>query len=81
MRDWYRPAPAPALPTATPLTWSDLLEQWTIITLDFHEVFGVDMASGILRDRTWRWFEDHLRDLLVRGPRLSLWLSRRSSVV
>ncbi|QFG13451.1 tail assembly chaperone [Gordonia phage Powerball] len=81
MRDWYYQSPPASTPTAqTAIPWSDLLEQWTPITLDLHEVFGVDVESGVLQDRTWRWLENRIRDLLFRGPRLNAWRLSRGAV-
>lgn len=47
-----------------------LLEQWTAITIDLHATFGIDVASGILRQRTWWWFEDRVIALIGRGGAL-----------
>lgn len=47
-----------------------LLERWTAITIDLHAVFGVDVASGILSERTWAWFEDRVIALIGRGGAL-----------
>ena len=82
MRDWYaQSATATAAPAEARVTWPEILDQWVSVTHDLHEVYGIDVESGILRERTWKWFEDKVIDLLVRGPRLSLWRIRRSSVV
>jgi len=33
-----------------------LLAHWTLVELDFQEVYGIDLAApGFLRSRTWRW--------------------------
>ncbi|QFP97046.1 tail assembly chaperone [Gordonia phage Suerte] len=81
MRDWYYQSPPASTPTTqTAIPWSDLLEQWTPLTLDLHEVFGVDVESGVLQDRTWRWLENRIRDLLFRGPRLNAWRLSRGAV-
>lgn len=56
LRDWYNPDPTdddePSGPT---FKWSDLLENFASIESDFDDL-GYDLESGILRDRTWRWF-------------------------
>lgn len=56
MRDWYNTRALqddePAGPT---FTWAALLENFASIESDFDDL-GYDLESGILRDRTWRWF-------------------------
>lgn len=44
-----------------------LLEQWTPLALDLHAKFGIDVASGILSERTWDWFEDRVLALVGQG--------------
>ena len=50
----------------------DVLEHWRDAECDLHEVFGVDVESGVLDERSWRWLEIRLRDLIQRGPRLGI---------
>lgn len=49
-----------------------MLEKWESAECDLHEVFGIDVESGVLDDRSWRWLDVRLRDLIHRGPRLGL---------
>lgn len=52
----------------------DVLARWRDAECDLHEVFGVDVESGVLEERSWRWLELRLRDLIQRGPRLGFHL-------
>ncbi len=51
------------------------IDHWRAVELDLHTEFGVDVESGILRDRTWRWFVMRVGDL-IENP-----LTRVGSVV
>jgi hypothetical protein len=44
----------------------DILERWIAVELDLHEFFGIDVESGVLHDRTWRWLALRIRDLIDR---------------
>ncbi|AUV61581.1 tail assembly chaperone [Gordonia phage MichaelScott] len=82
MRDWYaQSATTTAAPAEARVTWPEILEQWVSVTHDLHEVYGIDVESGILRERTWKWFEDKITDLLLRGPRLSVWMNVKTRIV
>ncbi|WP_353107859.1 hypothetical protein [Gordonia sp. (in: high G+C Gram-positive bacteria)] len=75
MRDrWAVAAPTPAVPEIVyrEVTVGDVLAHWNLAECDLHETFGVDVESGILRERSWRWLELRLRDLIDRGPRLGV---------
>ncbi|MGB3707597.1 hypothetical protein [Gordonia sp. (in: high G+C Gram-positive bacteria)] len=51
----------------------DVMAHWEDAECDLHEVFGIDVEDHVLlRERTWRWLELRLRDLIQRGPRLGL---------
>ncbi|QDH47619.1 tail assembly chaperone [Gordonia phage Madeline] len=78
MRDWYSVPRAPLSDTAARITWPEILEQWVFLAHDLFEVYGIDVESGILRERPWKWFEDKVIDLLFRGPRLTAWRSLRT---
>jgi len=36
-----------------------------------HDVYGLDLSSGILRTRSWRWFKTRLYGLLSADSRIS----------
>lgn len=69
-RAWYLPMyNAPALggrKTAEQQTisWSDILECWTQLELDFQSIYSVDLDTDILDHRSWRWFELRVGDLV-----------------
>lgn len=58
------------------LTWGDLFDHWVAIELDLQDR-GIDVESGILRERTWRWLSWRILDLVGSGGRLSRALERR----
>ncbi|OOL31855.1 hypothetical protein GQ85_11005 [Rhodococcus rhodochrous] len=52
------------------MTWPDILARWRYVELDLHDR-GVDVESGILRDRSWRWLQLRVLDLVtLPGTRL-----------
>ncbi|MBF6460152.1 hypothetical protein IU433_14015 [Nocardia puris] len=67
MRWWYNPpemAPRPPGSTDAPvMSWADVLACWPAIELDLHQHFGVDVDSGVLDERPWRWLEQRIRAL------------------
>ncbi|MFI5778139.1 hypothetical protein [Nocardia sp. NPDC051570] len=64
LRAWFNPPElAPINATAPTLTWSEVLACWSEIELDMHSIFGVDVNSGVLHERPWRWLEVRIRDL------------------
>lgn len=57
MRDWYNDEPdrpKPGQPAQVARTLTDCLHHWSAIELDLHDL-GVDIESGVLRERSWRW--------------------------
>lgn len=46
------------------MTWADLLGRWDLVEADLHDVYGVDVESGILRERSWRWLRTRILGLL-----------------
>lgn len=36
-----------------------------LVEADLHEVYGIDTGSGILRERTWKWFCRRVSGLLT----------------
>jgi hypothetical protein len=47
-------------------TWHDILDAWTAVELDFQDrtIYGIDLESGILRDRSWRWLQMRILGLI-----------------
>lgn len=41
-----------------------------MLETDLHDVYGIDVESGVLRQRSWRWLQLRVLDLVARGPRL-----------
>ncbi|WP_203236957.1 DUF7426 family protein [Nocardia panacis] len=64
LRAWFNPPELAAANTTSPtLSWREVLSCWTEIELDMHSVFGIDVNSGVLHERPWRWLEVRIRDL------------------
>ncbi|RLL70308.1 hypothetical protein D7M15_09090 [Streptomyces sp. Z26] len=53
------------------MTWAQLLEQWPLIETDLHAEYGIDVGSGILRARTWRWLRVRIAGLLTADTRVA----------
>ncbi|WP_416565052.1 hypothetical protein [Nocardia testacea] len=72
LRLWFNPTEmAPSQTTAPTMPWRDIVACWLAIELDLHTVYGVDVDSGVLDQRPWRWLEVRIRDLMTRpGTRL-----------
>lgn len=74
MRDWYGNPTGDKQDTEDkPLVkveWSWLLDQWALIECDLHDTFNIDVESGILRNRTWRWLNLRINDLITQPSRL-----------
>ncbi|MDT0306132.1 hypothetical protein RM780_04035 [Streptomyces sp. DSM 44917] len=51
------------------MTWAQLLAAWELIEADLHAEYGVDIASGVLRKRTWRWLRLRIIALLAANTR------------
>ncbi|MFJ8992616.1 hypothetical protein ACIRQH_19745 [Streptomyces sp. NPDC102279] len=47
-----------------------LLGLWPLIEADLHSEYGIDVGDGILRERTWRWFQARVLGLLSADSRL-----------
>lgn len=74
MRQWFNEAPRKptAAQSALSLSWRDVFACWDEVDLDLHDVYGVDVTSGILRRRPWPWLEKRIRDLaMTPGTRLN----------
>jgi hypothetical protein len=48
-------------------TWREILTHWNAIEADFQDL-GIDLASGILRERSWRWFAVRVMGLINKPP-------------
>jgi hypothetical protein len=80
---WYNPvhhAPDPPKGTETAkstITWLDILTHWDLIQADFLALFGIDLASGILKERSLEWLNSLVK-VVTSSPasRLSLKMSR-----
>ncbi|OZC55060.1 hypothetical protein CH289_07650 [Rhodococcus sp. RS1C4] len=68
LRDWYYPEnygkTTPAGPRET-LTWAMMLEHWELVELDFQQFFGIDLESGILKERSFRWLNARVWGVLT----------------
>lgn len=44
-----------------------MLGAWIAVELDFqdHKIYGIDLESGILRERSWRWFQVRIVGLIT----------------
>ncbi len=72
LRRWFNPPEmAPTNAAAPVMPWTDVFACWAEIELDMHSVYDVDLNSGVLHERPWRWLEMRIRDLAVTpGTRL-----------
>lgn len=52
------------MPEDIDLSHAGLLSHWDAIETDFHREYGIDLASGILKQRRWSWFLKRLVRLL-----------------
>lgn len=52
------------------MTWAGLLEQWRLIEADLHQTYGIDVDSGVLRSRSWRWLRTRILGLLSADTRI-----------
>ncbi|OZE13381.1 hypothetical protein CH249_01805 [Rhodococcus sp. 05-2255-3B1] len=48
-------------------TWHDVLNAWTAVELDFQDqsIYGIDLDSGILLQRSWRWLQTRIVGLIT----------------
>jgi len=51
------------------LTWAKILTHWNLIEADLQDA-GIDIDSGILKRRTWRWLAVRISGLLSVESRL-----------
>ncbi|MCG7203951.1 hypothetical protein [Streptomyces arenae] len=52
------------------MSWHNLLSLWPLIEADLHSEYGIDVDSGILRRRSWRWLQARIYGLLCAESRL-----------
>lgn len=71
IREWYLSPNSPqSAPGKQSVHWRDILANWDSVETDLHDVFGIDCESGILVDRTWRWLNLRILDLINRPSQL-----------
>ncbi|WP_207842608.1 DUF7426 family protein [Williamsia soli] len=70
-RLWYRPAkdaPAyqpPKKDDDLDIQWSDILDAWDAVCVDFHmHPWNIDLSSGVLDERPWQWLAVRLQVIL-----------------
>ncbi|HFG8807619.1 TPA: hypothetical protein ACGIY5_000971 [Corynebacterium striatum] len=82
LRDWYAPTPAEAQKPvgAQQISWLQILEAWNAIECDLHTIYHIDVESGDLQHRTWRWLEIRIADLINQPSRLRQALSLTSEI-
>ncbi|MDK8469820.1 hypothetical protein [Corynebacterium accolens] len=82
LRDWYAPAAHEAQKPVgqQKLKWVDVLSAWPAIECDLHEKYSVDVESGVLRERTWRWLEMRILSLINSPSRLRTALNLTSEM-
>lgn len=56
MREWYLKPEGGRDKPLPDLSWGSLLRHWAAIEADFQRLYGIDLDSGVLKTRTWRWF-------------------------
>ena len=55
--------------------WKEILGHWNHIEADLQEHYGIDVGTGILTQRSWRWLEVRIVGLLaIESSRLRLTL-------
>lgn len=72
IREWYLPPNSPQAqqPGKSSVHWQDILTHWNAVESDLHDTFGVDVESGILAQRSWRWLNLRILDLINQPSRL-----------
>ena len=71
IRDWYNDDTTEPEREAPPVTWSMIFDAWIQCELDLHAIFGVDVESGVLEERTWRWLELRIAACIGHGGHLT----------
>ena len=79
MREWWAERVEAAQVDHSKLTWGAMLSRWDAVETDFQAFYHIDLAGGILNDRTWRWFRIRLVRLLAEETQLARDLGLRDS--
>lgn len=70
IREWYHPPNSEqATPAEVKVQWVDILNAWGAVECDLQDK-GIDVESGILHQRTWRWLNMRILDLINQPSRL-----------
>jgi len=64
LSDWYDYPEGHGKPG---LKWSEILKHWNAIEADLQDA-GIDLSSGILRARSWRWLQVRIIGLIGKPP-------------
>ena len=59
LRDWYNPEQGAGI------TWADIFGRWQLVEVDLHQLYGVDLASGVWKTRTGPWLRIRVLGLLT----------------
>ena len=71
LRLWYNQTPpSQAEPETGKLRWADILTNWPALSLDLHDLYGIDTETDVLDARTWPWLEARILDIIDRPTRL-----------
>lgn len=70
LRWWYE-EPTPDVGEVLDLSWPALLEKFDAIESDFHHFYHCDFESGVLHERSWRWFRVRVVRLLSEDSALA----------
>ena len=62
LREWYRIEPEKLKRARVERTITDCLHHWGDIELDLQDL-GIDIESGVLQARTWRWLRLRIQGL------------------
>lgn len=76
--EWYElPAELQPGTEQTQVNWNQILDRWSLVEADLHEQYGIDLSSGVLRKRSWRWLRTRIYGLLSANTRLNRSLSSK----
>lgn len=58
LREWYDPEKPGT-------TWSDIFERWSLVEVDLHQLYGIDLGQPrLLKERTGHWLRARILGLL-----------------